>query len=88
MLQNHIKRFVLKGKFEKEVFPVDYIMKDLDLALITAEKYHIPQYFGSLAYQTYEAARAAGYSERYYPVVIKILEKLAGVEVRADLEEE
>ncbi|MBW1888037.1 MAG: hypothetical protein JRI52_06770, partial [Deltaproteobacteria bacterium] len=51
-------------------------------------KYHVPQYFGSLAYQTYESARAAGYSERYYPVVIRTLEKLAGVEVRADLEDE
>ena len=28
VLQNHVKRFVLEGKFEKEVFPVDYIMKD------------------------------------------------------------
>lgn len=88
VLQNHIKKFVLKGKFEKEVFPVDYIMKDLDLALITGAKYHVPQYFGSLAYQTYESARAAGYSERYYPVVIRTLEELAGVEVRADLEDE
>jgi 2-hydroxy-3-oxopropionate reductase len=88
VLQNHVKNFVLKGKFEKEVFPVDYIMKDLGLALITGEKYHVPQYFGSLAYQTYESTRAAGYSEMYYPVVIKTLEKLAGVEVRADLEDE
>jgi len=77
----------LNGKFDKGVFPVDYIMKDLDLALITGEKYHVPQYFGSLAYQTYESARAAGYSEMYYPVVIKTLEKLTGVEVRADLED-
>ena len=88
VLQNHIKKFVLKGKFEKEVFPVDYIMKDLDLALITGAKYHVPQYFGSLAYQVYESARAAGDSERYYPVVIRTLERLAGVEVRADLEDE
>ena len=88
VLRNHVKRFALQGKFEPGVFPVDYIMKDLNLAMVTAEKYHIPQYFGSLAYQTYETARASGYSDRYYPVVIKVLEQLAGVEVRADLEEE
>jgi hypothetical protein len=41
-----------------------------------------------MAYQTYERARAAGYRERYYPVVIKVLEELAGVEMRADLEDE
>jgi len=87
VLQNHIKNFVLKGKFEKGVFPVDYIMKDLGLALKTAEKYHVPQYFAAMAFQCYEAARAAGHREEYYPVVIRTLEKLAGVEVRADLEE-
>lgn len=88
VLQNHIKKFVLQGKFDKEVFPVDYIMKDLDLARHTAANYHVPQYFGSMAYQAYEWARAAGYRERYYPVVIKVLEALAGVEVRAELEDE
>jgi 2-hydroxy-3-oxopropionate reductase len=88
VLQNHVKNFVLKGKFEKGVFPVDYIIKDLGLALATGAKYHVPMYFGSLAGQAYELARAAGYNERYYPVVIRPLEELTGVEVRADLEGE
>ncbi len=87
VMQNHVKNFVMKGKFDEGVFPVDYIMKDLNLALVTAEKYHVPQYFGSLAYQAYEFARASGYSKQYYPTVIQILEKLAGVEVRGETEE-
>ncbi len=86
-LQNHFKKFVYKGKFEKDVFPVEYIMKDINLALKTAESVHVPQYFGALALQAYETAVAAGYGDRYYPVVVKTLENLAGVEVRADLEE-
>ena len=85
-LQNHVKNCVLKGKFEKEVFPVDYMIKDLNLALVTGAEYHVPLHFGSLACQAYEAARAAGYRERYHPVVIRILEDLTGIEVRADLE--
>lgn len=85
VLQNHVKNCVLKRKFEKEVFPVDYMIKDLDLALLTGAQYHVPLYFSSLAHQAYEAARAAGYSECYHPVVIKPLEELTGVEVRADL---
>ena len=84
VLQNHVKNFVMQGKFEEGIFPVDYIMKDLNLAMITAEKYHIPQYFGSLAYQTYELARASGYGGQYYPVVIKVLEELIGVKFRTD----
>ena len=86
VLQNHVKNCVMKGKFEKEVFPVDYMIKDLDLALVTGAKYHVPLYFGSLATQAYERARAAGYSERYHPVVIKTLEELTGVEVRGDVD--
>jgi len=88
VLENQVKKFVLPGKFDKEVFPVDYMMKDLGLARDTAAQYHVPQYFGAMAYQALEWARAAGYRERYYPVVIKVLEALAGVEVRADLEDE
>ncbi len=85
-LQNHFKKFVFKGMLEKGVFPVEYIIKDLNLALRTAESVHVPQYFGALALQAYEAAVAAGYGDRYYPVVVKVLENLTGVEVRADLE--
>jgi 3-hydroxyisobutyrate dehydrogenase len=85
-LQNHLKKFTLKGKFEKGVFPVEYIIKDLNLALKTAQGHHVPQYFGSLALQAYESAVAAGYGDRYYPVVVKVLERLANVEVRADIE--
>ncbi len=88
VLQNQVKNCVLKGKFEKEVFPVDYMIKDLGLALTTGANYHVPIYFGALANQALELARAVGYNERYYPVVIKPLEELIGVEVRADLEQE
>ena len=87
VLQKHVKNSILKGKFEKQVFPVDYIIKDFDLALVTSAQYHVPINFGSLARQAYELARAAGYRERYHPVVIRPLEKLTGVEVRADLED-
>lgn len=86
VLENQVKNFVLKGKFEKGVFPVDYMIKDLGLALVTGAEYHVPLYFGSLACQAYELARAAGYNERYHPAVIRPLEELTGVKVRADLE--
>ncbi len=86
-LQNHFKNFVYKGKFEKNVFPVEYIIKDINLALKTADSLDVPQSFGPLALKTYEAAVEAGYGDLYYPVVVKVMEKLAGVEIRADLEE-
>jgi len=86
-LQNHFKNFVYKGKFERNVFPVQYMLKDIGLALKTAESLHVPQYFGALARQTYESAAAAGYGDLYYPVVVKVLEELAGVEIRGDIDD-
>lgn len=86
VLQNHVKNFVMKGKFDEGIFPVDYIMKDLNLALVTAEKYQVPQYFGSLAYQAYGHARASGYAKQYYPAVIQVMEQLAGVKMRGETE--
>ena len=86
-LQNHYRNFVFKGKFDEGVFPVEYILKDIDLVLKTAERFNVPQYFGGLASQVYQQALAAGYGGRYYPVVVKTLEELTGVEVRANLED-
>jgi 3-hydroxyisobutyrate dehydrogenase-like beta-hydroxyacid dehydrogenase len=84
VLQNHMKNYALRGDFREGMFSIDYEMKDLGLALSTAEHLHVPQYFASLASQTYEQARAIGLSKQYYPAVIKVAEGLAGVEVRLD----
>ena len=66
---------------------MEYILKDISLALKTAESVEVPQHFGALAKQAYESAVEAGYGDRYYPVVVRVLEDLAGVKIRADLEE-
>jgi 3-hydroxyisobutyrate dehydrogenase-like beta-hydroxyacid dehydrogenase len=82
VLQNHIKNHVLTGDFSEGIFSIDYEMKDLGLALSTADQLRVPQQFCALAYQTYQQARALGLSKQYYPAVIKVLERLAGVKVR------
>jgi len=84
VLQNHYKNNVMKGKFEEGVFPVDYMLKDLDLALSTGTKLRIPLHFAALAAQQYISAGASGESKKYHPAVIRPLEKLAGVEVRSE----
>jgi 2-hydroxy-3-oxopropionate reductase len=83
VLQNHYKNNVMKGKFEEGVFPVDYMLKDLDLALSTGNKLRVPLHFAALSAQQYILAGASGESKKYHPAVIRPLEKLAGVEVRA-----
>lgn len=83
-LQNHVRKFMLAGKFEEGVFPVDYILKDLGLALETGHELSVPLPHGALAAQQYEAARAMGLARRYFPVLVTLFERLAGVEVRGD----
>ena len=83
-LQNHVKNSVMKGKFEEEVFPVDYMLKDLGLALATGASLRVPMPFAGLTQQTYILAGASGESKRYHPVIIRPLEKLVGVEVRSE----
>jgi 3-hydroxyisobutyrate dehydrogenase len=84
VLQNHYKNNVMKGKFEEGVFPIDYMLKDLDLALSTGTKLRIPLHFAALSAQQYISAGASGESKKYHPAVIRPLEKLAGVEVRSE----
>jgi len=83
VLQRHVKEFVLQNKFEEGVFPVDYALKDLGLALQMGREQHVPLLCGAVASQMLEPARAKGDAKRYFPVAIKTLEELAGVVVRS-----
>jgi 3-hydroxyisobutyrate dehydrogenase-like beta-hydroxyacid dehydrogenase len=85
VLQNHVKNHVLTGDFSEGIFSIDYEMKDLGLALSTADDLRVPQQFCALAYQTYQQARALGLSKKYYPAVIEVYERLAGVKVRTSV---
>jgi 2-hydroxymethylglutarate dehydrogenase len=81
-LENHFKNFVMKGNFGENIFPVDYILKDLGLILATGKDLKVPLFVTSTANQMYELARSSGKSKNYFPVVIKILEEVTGVTVR------
>lgn len=83
VLQNHVRKHAMTGDFREGLFSIDYEMKDLDLALACADNLQVPQSFASLAYQTYQQARALGLSKSYYPAVFQVIERLAGVEVRS-----
>jgi 3-hydroxyisobutyrate dehydrogenase-like beta-hydroxyacid dehydrogenase len=84
-LRNHIKTYAMKDDLEGR-FPVNYIMKDLDLALSTGTHHHVPLLFTAMAQQLYERARASGWEHLYYPVILHDLENLTDVKVRsADL---
>ncbi|MEO1082461.1 MAG: NAD(P)-dependent oxidoreductase [Pseudomonadota bacterium] len=82
-LRKHYKQHVLKGDFGEEgLFSVDYMRKDLKLAMEMADELKVPLVFGGVADQVYQMARAKGSEANYHPVIVTILEELVGVKVR------
>lgn len=80
-LRHHMMSYAMKDDLEGR-FPVNYIMKDLALALSTGEHNHVPLIFTAIAQQLYERARASGWENLYYPVILRDLENLTGIKVR------
>jgi 3-hydroxyisobutyrate dehydrogenase len=63
-------------------FMTDLLHKDLGLTLDLAAENHTTVPITALARQLYEMARAAGYGREDYTSLLKVLEQMAGVEVR------
>jgi len=81
-LNSHIGEFTYRRKFDRGRFPVTYMLKDLGLARELAESLGVPLFFGALSTQTYTSMFGKKLEDRYHPVVIKLWEDLAGVEVK------
>jgi 3-hydroxyisobutyrate dehydrogenase-like beta-hydroxyacid dehydrogenase len=63
---------------------LDIIVKDMDLAVNLAREVGAPAVLGALAHDAYKRAQAQGLGGEGYPSVAKILEAMAGVELRAE----
>lgn len=74
--------FVLKGNFAPG-FAIDLQYKDLELATQTAKEYKVPMMLTNVAQQLYENARAAGLGREDISAIIKPLEELLDISVRA-----
>lgn len=81
-LANPIRLRAFSGTFEPGFF-TDLLVKDLRLVMELADELNVPVTLGAVAKQMYEAARAQGYGRRDYTAVVRPLEELVGVEVRA-----
>lgn len=63
---------------------LDIIVKDMDLAVNLAREVGAPAALGALAYDAYKRAQALGLGGEGYPSVAKVLEAMAGVELKAE----
>jgi 3-hydroxyisobutyrate dehydrogenase-like beta-hydroxyacid dehydrogenase len=74
---------ILKGNFEN-MFSVDLLHKDIALGVEIGKEQRVRLLLGALSLQIFEEARELGLGGEDIAAVIKPLERLAGVEVRAE----
>lgn len=81
-LANQFPLRAFNGSFQPG-FMTDLLHKDLGLALDLAAESQTPLAMTALTRQMYEMARAEGFGREDYTSLLKVLEKMAGVEVRS-----
>ena len=82
-LQRCFPDLILKGNFEN-MFSVDLLHKDIALGVEIGKEQRVRLLLGALSLQIFEEARELGLGGEDIAAVIKPLERLAGVEVRAE----
>jgi 3-hydroxyisobutyrate dehydrogenase-like beta-hydroxyacid dehydrogenase len=81
-LQRCFPDLILKGDFTN-MFSVDLLHKDLALGVEVGKENRVRLLLGALALQVFEEARELGFGGEDIAAVIRPLERLAGVDVRA-----
>ncbi len=79
---DNIPRGVFDGSF-RAGGTLDIVAKDVALACQLARDMGVPATLGTLAADFYQRAQAQGWGQEGFPAVAKVLEALAGVELRA-----
>jgi 3-hydroxyisobutyrate dehydrogenase-like beta-hydroxyacid dehydrogenase len=83
---DNIPRSVLTGSFTAGG-TLDIVAKDLHLACDLAREVGAPAPFGLLAHDVFHRAQAQGWGQHGFPIAARILEAMAGAELRASVEE-
>jgi len=78
---DNIPRSVLSGTFTAGG-TLDIVAKDMHLACELAREVGAPAHMGLLADDVYKRAQAQGWGQRGFPIVARILETMAGAELR------
>ncbi|MBP2019545.1 3-hydroxyisobutyrate dehydrogenase-like beta-hydroxyacid dehydrogenase [Symbiobacterium terraclitae] len=81
-IERNIPKFIFPGNFEA-AFSVDHLHKDVALAVSLGKDQNVRMLLGALTQQLLEEARAAGYGQLDEAALIRPLEELTGVKVRA-----
>ena len=79
---DNIARGVFPGSFTAGG-TLDIVAKDITLACQLAREVGAPASLGALASDIYQRAQAHGWGDQGFPVVARVLEAMAGTELRA-----
>jgi 3-hydroxyisobutyrate dehydrogenase-like beta-hydroxyacid dehydrogenase len=83
---DNIPRSVLPGSFTAGG-TLDIVAKDLQLACDLARDVAAPAHLGLVAHDVLSRAQAKGWGQEGFPVAARILEEMAGTELRAPVED-
>jgi 3-hydroxyisobutyrate dehydrogenase-like beta-hydroxyacid dehydrogenase len=74
-LRNHARKSMLPRQFPEKSFPPEYVLKDIGYALELAAQMGVATHVTQLAQRYYTATAANGWSGRYFPAVIEIVDR-------------
>jgi 3-hydroxyisobutyrate dehydrogenase-like beta-hydroxyacid dehydrogenase len=74
-LRNHARKAMLPREFPEKSFPPEYVLKDIGYVLELAAQVGVSAHVTQLAQRYYSAAATNGWSGRYYPAVIEVVDR-------------
>jgi 3-hydroxyisobutyrate dehydrogenase-like beta-hydroxyacid dehydrogenase len=74
-LRNHARKAMLPRQFPEKSFPPEYVLKDISCVLELATQVGVSAHVTELARRYYAATAANGWSGRYYPAVIEVVDR-------------
>jgi 3-hydroxyisobutyrate dehydrogenase-like beta-hydroxyacid dehydrogenase len=74
-LRNHARKAMLPRNFPEKSFPPEYALKDIGYVLELAAQVGVSARVTELAQRYYGAAAANGWSGRYFPAVIEVVDR-------------
>jgi 3-hydroxyisobutyrate dehydrogenase-like beta-hydroxyacid dehydrogenase len=74
-LRNHARKAMMPRQFPEKSFPPEYVLKDISYVLELAEQVGVSAHITQLAKRYYAATASNGWSGRYYPAVIEVVDR-------------
>ncbi|MFC4312607.1 NAD(P)-dependent oxidoreductase [Steroidobacter flavus] len=74
-LRNHARKAMLPRQFPDKAFSPEYVLKDISCVLELAEQVGVSAHATQLAQRYYTATATNGWSGRYFPAVIEVVDR-------------